>query len=208
MVESDFGKKTSAAETGTHHGKQHRTSFGKTTSRRSSHQRTRATHHSKNRHQKGTTFMKSKASATALVLFIVTLLFVGGESTKAATFSTGDTFGGNVTLTTSTSRGVTKDTRTQFIQSGIKNTLDGSILATATGGQSSVWNISNAVTACSKQKWITLLNGGTATTRTASTGQVGGTVKFTTQQGNYTDVTFTESNGFFDDTDKNFNQVF
>jgi hypothetical protein len=210
MSESDFGKKTAAAETGRHHDKQHRTSFGKTTSRRSSNQRTRAAHHSKHRHQKGTTFMKKKASATALALFIVTLLFVTGSSTKAATFSTNGTFGPTVTFTSPSSALVTKDWKTLFTQTATVYTRNEGTFAPSTNGQ-----YTNSITLCTaktqtNQRWFTTdrFRSGTVKTSASNTVSGGQTGRFTIQQGNDPRFIINETTEFFDETNQGFNQFF
>jgi hypothetical protein len=208
MSESDFGKKTSAAESGEHHGKQHRTSFGKSTSRRSSHQRTRATHPSKNRHQKGTTFMKRKGSATALALFI-TLLFATGGNTKAATFGTGNTFNCQTTFTKPTS-GIVTGWGTKFTLTGSVYTLDQGTFATNTGRRYFKSRTRSAVNTPSNQRQLTSnrFSSGTLNTSTASTVIGRETKRFTTPQGDGANFNFTETYDFFDESNQNINPFF
>jgi hypothetical protein len=207
MSESDFGKKTAAAETGRHHDKQHRTSFGKTTSRRSSNQRTRATHHSKNRHQKGTTLMKRKASATALVLFIVTLLLVTTTTSKAATFSAGDnTFSCATNFTNPTAGLDNTYGGTRFAPAGTVYTGDNGKFATGTGSQYTItWRAAKTTPRQSRftNNRITTVASNTATAR--SDGQTG---RFTIPQDTVSNFTVTDTSEFFDETNPDFDQFF
>jgi hypothetical protein len=205
MSESDFGKKTAAAETGRHHDKQHRTSFGETTSRRSSNQRTRAAHHSKNQHQKGTTFMKRKATAIALVLFTVTLLFVTTTTLKAATFGTGNTAGGNVTFSNTASGVGNRDWETRFTSTAV--TLGGSTFATTACGQTARavgWKTTTPIT----QRWLRTNRSRTGTMNTSTSTTGGITGRFTISQGTGSNFNFTDTGESFDGPDPNFNQFF
>lgn len=201
MVESDFGKKTTAAETSTPHGKRHRTTFGKTTSERSNHSRTRANHHSKNRHQKGTTSMKRKASVTALVLLTATLVFFGGLKTTEA-FGDGRTFSRATNPSYGTVAGFVTGQETCFTRGiTVSNTSIERTLATGFNVQTTKSKFSSTGTPTSGEKWTV----STYTNRTKGLNTTD-SESLAFSDGNDCNFNFDTQVEFFDETNQNFTQ--